>query len=699
MIKKIALIIELFLIVLYTGAVLALPNATLNSIIPYFSSIATVFVISSIMFAVVSVIHDPTVVVPNIWIWAITLTTFLIEEPRLSMHFPALCMLSIMVVAFLGKRNHWIIAQLFFIFGVPLKIVVLSVMYGLQIVVKTAIPPSFYDPWFYIYGISIGIFSTIYATSVRQKLQRDRSVVHPDQTSPKEQTQNNTIQSERSIREFVIDRIGPELDELLSSVVYFMSRNFKAYSSLGFLYDNTRKIFILNSFYSKSLSIKRNISIILGDGVIGKVGVSLKPFMSGSLAVYNMELKYYGEEERINSILVVPIISGNILLGALALDSKDTHAFKDADKDTLKRFASLAAALIRSERMRFEYERTAQITQLFYLASHKLTQTLKTEEIFNILFSVIPGVISCSRQIGIEFDWTKKCGRILSVFGTSNMDEFSPGMEFSINTKGLYSYVFQKRQELVIGDFRQYNNRYFRFFPDEVPRNNIRSLAIFPLMDSEQRCGGLFSVETGEPDQFTDEIKQVFMTLVKNVSVAYFRATLYQKMERLATIDGLTGLNNHRTFQEILGKEIERSERYNRSVSLLLMDIDHFKSFNDTYGHPVGDLVLKEIAACIQRSIRINDVSARYGGEEFVVIIPESEDQHALKTAERIRSTIELYTIFSLNRKLKVTVSIGCSVYPKNATSQQMLIDTADKALYAAKNGGRNRVVRYMAEM
>ncbi|HEX3019818.1 MAG TPA: GGDEF domain-containing protein, partial [Chitinispirillaceae bacterium] len=187
--------------------------------------------------------------------------------------------------------------------------------------------------------------------------------------------------------------------------------------------------------------------------------------------------------------------------------------------------------------------------------------------------------------------------------------------------------------------------------------------------------------------------------LIENAAVAFTRAVLYQKMELLATTDGLTGLNNHRHFQEILSKELERARRYKRSLSLLLMDIDHFKSFNDTYGHPVGDLVLKEISLCIQKSIRTNDIPARYGGEEFTVIIPETNQANAMIIAERVRSTIEKHIIMSLEKQLRVTVSIGCASYPNQASSQQELIDFADKALYYSKGHGRNQANAYLPIM
>ncbi len=224
-------------------------------------------------------------------------------------------------------------------------------------------------------------------------------------------------------------------------------------------------------------------------------------------------------------------------------------------------------------------------------------------------------------------------------------------------------------------------------------------MAIYPIIDDENRCRGIVSIEATEPDQITSDIEHILAALFENASVAFTRAILYQHMERLATTDGLTGLNNHRHFQEMLSKEIERSKRYKRPLSLLLLDIDHFKSFNDTYGHPVGDLVLKEISLCIRKSIRINDIPARYGGEEFTVIIPETNFDGAMVIAERIRSTIECHIIRSYEKQLHVTVSIGCASFPSHVINQQELIDCADKALYYSKEHGRNKVTVYSPAM
>src|SRR5690554_56392 len=398
------------------------------------------------------------------------------------------------------------------------------------------------------------------------------------------------------------------IQELLYSVVYFMSRNFKAYSALGFIYNPHNRTFELNSFQSRSQCIAKGVVIGIGEGIVGRIGTEKRSFMSGDFSFYNSVLQYYTEPQGVNSIIAVPIISDKKeLLGTLVLDSLDKKAFRDQDKELLKRFSSLAAALITNARMRLYQEQTARMFQIFYQASHKFTTALKYDDVFDVLFEVVQLAVTCTRQIAIVFNDKKKSGLIYKIAGEST--DIQEGLEFPINA-GLYSFVFQKRKMINIDDFLQYHTKYYRFFPDEPKNAKTRSLVIFPILDDESRCRGLFSIESDKINQFGNDTVQILATLIENASVAFTRAILYSQMERLATTDGLTGLNNHRHFQEILAREIERGKRYKHSVSLLLMDIDHFKTFNDTYGHPVGDLVLKEIATCIRGAIRVNDTPA-----------------------------------------------------------------------------------------
>ncbi len=166
-------------------------------------------------------------------------------------------------------------------------------------------------------------------------------------------------------------------------------------------------------------------------------------------------------------------------------------------------------------------------------------------------------------------------------------------------------------------------------------------------------------------------------------------------MEQMATTDGLTGLTNHRAFQEKADQEFERARRYPESISLLLFDIDHFKKINDSYGHPVGDAVLKKIGKLLNETVRTVDVAARYGGEEFVALLVNTDSKGASQMAERIRASIEKSKFLLNGQRIPVTVSVGFAVFPEDAKEKSALIEMADQALYAAKDGGRNQCRAY----
>jgi two-component system, cell cycle response regulator len=164
------------------------------------------------------------------------------------------------------------------------------------------------------------------------------------------------------------------------------------------------------------------------------------------------------------------------------------------------------------------------------------------------------------------------------------------------------------------------------------------------------------------------------------------------QLAQLAVTDGLTGLYNHRHFQERLGLEIERSVRSGLALSLLMIDVDHFKQYNDTHGHPAGDAVLREVARLLGDSRRANDIVARYGGEEFCVILVDTAKFVAAKVAERIRELAANHKHWDPTASA-ITLSIGVATAPDDGVGAEALVSAADRALYAAKRAGRNRVM------
>ncbi|PTL75385.1 diguanylate cyclase response regulator [Vitiosangium sp. GDMCC 1.1324] len=175
--------------------------------------------------------------------------------------------------------------------------------------------------------------------------------------------------------------------------------------------------------------------------------------------------------------------------------------------------------------------------------------------------------------------------------------------------------------------------------------------------------------------------------------------TRVASLERLSITDGLTGVHNHRYFQDRLREEFRRAQRYDDPLSLILIDLDHFKAFNDEHGHQVGDIVLCDVAASLQRSVRETDLLARYGGEEFAILLPRTPLAGALTVAERVwRELGSLHT--GPQRSLRVTASLGVSVFPHHAVnSADQLVRSADQALYLAKSEGRNRICIYTSPM
>ena len=186
-----------------------------------------------------------------------------------------------------------------------------------------------------------------------------------------------------------------------------------------------------------------------------------------------------------------------------------------------------------------------------------------------------------------------------------------------------------------------------------------------------------------------------FMILSMELYFEIKKVFLYETVEKLAITDSLTGLYVRRYFYERLSEELKRSESYNFKFAFLMIDIDDFKKCNDTYGHLVGDVILKDLGRIIKESIREIDLAARYGGEEFSVILPETDLAGAGLVAERVRKRVEANVFKAYDENLNITISIGVAEYPLDAKNVTSLVNEADKALYKAKRSGKNVVCGY----
>ena len=235
----------------------------------------------------------------------------------------------------------------------------------------------------------------------------------------------------------------------------------------------------------------------------------------------------------------------------------------------------------------------------------------------------------------------------------------------------------------------------FRFDLDKMEvedKSLIRSLISTPLIVGEKTLG-ILRVDSGATHQFSTDDLRFLRTIADLTSIAIENAQLYERLETMAIKDGLTGLYLRRHMLERLQKEISREMRRGYQLSFLMIDLDRFKQYNDSFGHMAGDIVLKTIAQLLEEHFSSpGELVCRYGGEEFCVLLPDCPKTKAVQLANELRKKIEVCEIILRRQKTHVTVSIGVAVFPKDAPGRDELIFKADEALYQAKENGRNKV-------
>jgi diguanylate cyclase (GGDEF)-like protein len=237
-----------------------------------------------------------------------------------------------------------------------------------------------------------------------------------------------------------------------------------------------------------------------------------------------------------------------------------------------------------------------------------------------------------------------------------------------------------------------------RALVDQVADNSVQIMSFFDIDPGNMPPFSLMLQAANEElgkvnlsyEQLVIELKQAKKE-AENLADELKKAN--EKLSQMAFCDGLTGLFNHRYFQEQMEKEVSRAARYQRDLGLIMFDIDHFKAINDRYGHPVGDQVLKAVAASVTETIRKSDLAARYGGEEFAIIAPETEIKGLVILAERLRKRIAGLQIDAGGQLVGVTISLGVTIWEPgaNTADKQVIIRAADKALYQSKKTGRDK--------
>jgi diguanylate cyclase (GGDEF)-like protein len=387
----------------------------------------------------------------------------------------------------------------------------------------------------------------------------------------------------------------------------------------------------------------------------------------------------YLKKDKISSLVAVPVMDGNFPLGIMTADSARFQAFSSADSDILQKFSEQIMRILQRERVYPQIKRSYATLKVLHEESSKLLSSLNIDVIVQNLidgaYRIAPSEVAFLLAKGKEFELIHQRG-------------FRPQEKAVFNLRNtMLDNVVKSKERFTLSDIRDYRTPIMPFKTD-----NTGSVVILPLL-YEKDILGILALHSEKTNAFSPYQIRLLEVLGNQASMSIANAGFHAEIERLAVTDGLTGLFNHRHFQERLTQEFKRLDRFSEPISLLLIDIDFFKKINDTYGHPVGDSVLKGVAEIIKKTIRNIDIPARYGGEEFAVVLLGTDANGALKMAERLRKAVMNTRFSSDKRPFHITVSIGISPYPDGIRKKEELIERADKALYFAKRSGRNQSI------
>ncbi len=386
-----------------------------------------------------------------------------------------------------------------------------------------------------------------------------------------------------------------------------------------------------------------------------------------------------------STCLIQPLMAIGEPIGILVLFNRQPSAFPSTSLRRLRLLSEqVALALINARIYQSEF-RQRTLAETLRSISLALSSSLKTSAILDILLDQIKNVIPYNTALVMLVEGEEAITGSYRGYENYDLAGVIEHYRMPLEQNALLQNMMRSGQPQVI--------------PDIAAEPAWESTPLWacegswlgaPLVARGQTLGFLV-LNQCEPGFYTPEHARSLEMLTSHVALALVNANIYNEAERAATIDFLTGAYNHRHFQQSLRLELERSRRYGQPLSLLMIDLDYFKKVNDTYGHPVGDQILRRMAARLKNELRSSDLLARYGGEEFAILLPNTPAAGLEVLAERLLEAIRLKPFVVEENQIKMTVSIGGASYPQHAEDATGLINAADKSLYRSKQLGRDR--------
>jgi diguanylate cyclase (GGDEF)-like protein len=478
-----------------------------------------------------------------------------------------------------------------------------------------------------------------------------------------------------------------ELDQDLGRIVHVAQEALGAHAVLYFDVDRETERARLRAFAGPG-SVLPDCAMPLGADPFAFVLDRGQTFYATDFKRLLWALPYYKGEVKVGSLLAAPVRLADVVAGVVVADRLEIQAFTGPEPRLVESFAAMAGDAILRTRASLSREEMDAEFKAVYPLSQRLVTLGREPEVRALLLGSARLLAPVE---GAAVVMTDELGSRYVVGECEGWATEFAGREVGLSEKTWAAWVLRSAEGPYLLDDVAGGKEHMPILALDEGGARAESLLAVPLRARSRTLGAL--LVTGRRGSFDAVSHRVLGILANQAAATLSLIRDKEHQKELAVRDGLTGLYNRRAFGDLLVQSLAREDRQGGRLALLLLDLDHFKKLNDTYGHPAGDAALRGTARILERHLRRGDQAARYGGEEFVVILPGADESGALQLAERVRSAIEKNAVLFEGARLAVTASFGAAVWPRDGKEAEVLLSSADRALYAAKAAGRNRVV------
>ncbi|MEN9562268.1 MAG: hypothetical protein RIR73_512 [Chloroflexota bacterium] len=392
--------------------------------------------------------------------------------------------------------------------------------------------------------------------------------------------------------------------------------------------------------------------------------------------------------QRTLSQMFAPVVSGTRTIGVLSIQSYTRNAYQNPQLELLKTLAGHCAGALERIWAQEALGDFVERLKVLHAAVSAINASFELDRICQVVYETVSQVMSCNDFVIDGYD--PKSNEIVPIYAIED-----PGRRVITNRyvadHGMAGEIVRTKKSILLNSLEQIDNSGIQFeLYGSFEEEQTKSILAVPMI-LHGEIYGMVSAQSYQENAYTNEDIYLLEVLASHASIAFENARLFDSIQKLANTDPLTGILNRRRFFELAELEFTRAKLTHQFLSVIMLDVDDFKHFNDLYGHKAGDKVLELVAESCSSSLRSDDIFGRLGGEEFAVVLPNTNLSDAYEVASRLRLVIRGINLSDITLE-PVTVSVGVAVFDLTCKTFDVLLERADSAMYSAKNSGRNQV-------